>query len=135
MSMLTQSLIQTLNNEHAAKLAAVEESLGYIEEAEALAATLRHHGITEAKAIGFVLGNGSPGNKAEVRVYVSASITATDALTQALAAADLRISHISMGETDPYGYLVLHGLNTRLMAMRSACLGAAQQRNAELAHG
>lgn len=132
MSELAQSLIQSINDEHAARLGAVEANIGRIEETEALATTLRRHGLAEAKAVGFVLGGVGRFNKAEIRTYVTTSGAAAQELTQALHTADLRISHINMGTAESYGYMHLYGLDIPLLADRSTCLGVATHRDAEV---
>lgn len=88
MSSLAQKMISDVQAETTAKLAAIEASVGKIEEAETLAATLRSFGIAGARALGF---SGSTG----VLCWVTLphDITGT-ALCQALADADLKINRI-----------------------------------------
>lgn len=127
MSPLTQSLIQTINTEHAAQLAAVEESLTRIEEAETLAATLRHHGVTEARAFGFAVGGDGIFSQARIHLNVSAAGCPPDILTQALRAAELRVSHIQHRHSDGHDYLHLVGIDCPICAKAAACADAAIQ--------
>lgn len=139
MSELMQSLIREINDEHAARLTALEDALGCIEEAEELAATLRRHGAAGARAVGFVLGDGSHWSPAKTRVYVNATyphdrLTA-EHLSQTLRAADLRVSHIDTKASKGQAYLHLVGIDCPILADAEVCLGAAIHVCEEPAHG
>lgn len=125
MSSLAQKMIDDVNAETTAKLAAIEAGAGKIEEAETLAATLRSFGIATAKAHGFA---GSTGAMCRVLVFPDTSVAA---LRQALSDADLRIARIAPDG----GYnadIFLDGLDTAIST--SADIAAALQSAEEPAH-
>lgn len=138
MSELATQLIQAANDEHTAALAAIEAGIGQIEEAEALAATLRSFGVTTARAVGFV-GSGKYLATANVKTWAQALNTSGDALIQALRDADLQVSHINLKDGDSHGdshgYIHLEGLECRLRADAAACIAAAMYRPTVAAHG
>lgn len=124
MSSLAQKMIDDVNAETTAKLAAIEAGAGKIEEAETLAATLRSFGISAAKARGFAGSTGA-------WCWVTAYGTQPDALRQALADADLRIARIEHdGKTA--SDIFLDGLDTPINTL--ADVGAALQPTQEPAH-
>jgi len=92
MSELMQQMITDVHNEHATRLAHIEAAAGLIEEAETLAATLRSHGVTGARAAGYV-------TTGKALAYVHAVDATGDELRQALADAGLRIALIKRHNT------------------------------------
>ena len=125
MSSLAQKMIDDVNAETTAKLAAIEAGAGKIEEAETLAATLRSFGIATAKAKGFT---GSMGVLCWVRVFPD---TTSAALRQALADADLRISRI-VPDGENYCDIFLDGLDIAINTWTD--IGVALQSAEEPAH-
>lgn len=91
---LEQTLIATAERECGARLAAIEQAAGLIAEAETLAATLRHHGIADAKAVGFSSAWITPPS-ASVRCWVNTISADAQSLLQALRDADLRIGGLT----------------------------------------
>lgn len=87
---LEQTLIAEAERECGARLAAIEQAAGLIAEAETLAATLRHHGIADAKAIGF--SNAGTNVTAFVRCWVSIAAADAQSFAHALADADLHVA-------------------------------------------
>lgn len=125
MSSLAQKMIDDVNAETTAKLAAIEAGAGKIEEAETLAATLRSFGIATAKAHGFA---GSTGAMCRVLVFPDTSVAA---LRQALSDADLRISRI-VPDGENYCDIFLDGLDIAINTWTD--IGVALQSAEELAH-
>lgn len=120
---LAQQLIATEAARHTATLTAIEQATGLIAETEAIAATLRSHGIAYASANGYIIGNDKP----TLRAYVSASFnTNADALLQALRDADLPIGYLDIG-AGVFSEIHLHGLDVPISVERSVALaiGAA----------
>lgn len=105
MSELMQRIIDEANANHAAVLESIEASGGLIEEAETLAATLRSHGIHDARATGFTTCK-------KVHAYVQAIHATGLALRQALADAGLRV--MMFERSDQFCELHLHGLDCRI---------------------
>lgn len=126
MTSLAQKMIDDVNAETTAKLAAIEAGAGKIEEAETLAATLRSFGITTAKANGFT---GSMGVLCWVLVFPD---TTSAALRQALADADLRIKRIEP-DGELYCNIFLDGLDVAINTWADIAAGVLQS-DEELAH-
>ena len=95
---LEQTLIAEAERECGARLAAIEEAAGLIAEAETLAATLRHHGIADAKAIGF--SNAGTNVTAFVRCWVSIAAADAQSFAHALADADLHVASLMLAAND-----------------------------------
>lgn len=126
MSELMRFMVEELNTEHVARLAAVEEALGRIEEAEELAATLRRNGAAAARAHGFVLGDGSSISPARAYLYVGAFGDDVGRLAEAIRAADLKLAYIKADSTSPIGELHLAGIDCHIKADIAECLGIAR---------
>lgn len=107
---LAQQMIDAVNAKAAQQLAGIEEYMGQIEEAEALAATLRSFGLPDARASGFPRYGNTPG----VVTYVMALRSTAEAITQALADADLRLDHFMATPDGGYTDIHLAGLDTYL---------------------
>lgn len=135
MSELARKLIQDVNDEQAAALAAIEAGIGQIEEAEALAATLRSFGVPEARASGYVSSGKYTAKGGYVSGWVQALFTSADVLIQALRDADLQVSHINIKGSDAVGHIHLRGLECTLCADAAACTAVAMHRPTEPAHG
>lgn len=135
MSELATQLIQAANDEHTAALAAIEAGIGKIEEAEALAATLRSFGVTTVRAVGFVGSGKYLATDANVKAWAQAFNTSGDALIQALRDADLQVSHINLKDGDSHGYIHLEGLECRLCADAAACIAVVMYRPTVATHG
>jgi hypothetical protein len=134
-SELATQLIQAAHDEHAAALAAIEAGIGQIEEAEALAATLRSFGVTTVRAVGFVGSGKYLATDANVKTWAQALNTSGDALIQALRDADLQVSHINLKDGDSHGYIHLEGLECRLCADAAACIAVVMYRPTVATHG
>jgi hypothetical protein len=106
MSELASSLIAEAEADLASRLQIIEAHVGLIEEAETLAATLRHQGA-DAYAHGYT----SPAyfnRPAKCSIWVTVDVGDADALLTALGAAELRIADI---QTEEYqSKLILEGL-------------------------
>ena len=107
---LAQQMIDAVNAKATQQLAAIEEYMGQIEEAEALAATLRSFGLSDARAGGFPRYGSMPG----VVTYVMALHSTAEAITQALTDADLRLDHFMATPDGGYTDIHLAGLDTYL---------------------
>lgn len=108
---LAQQMIDAVNAKATQQLAAIEECMGQIEEAETLAATLRSFGLRNATAAGFP----SIGRVARVITYVHVLNDTTEAITQALTDADLRLDHFMATPDGEYTDIHLAGLDTYLI--------------------
>jgi hypothetical protein len=108
---LAQQMIDAVNAKATQQLAAIEDHLGQIEEAETLAATLRSYGLSAARAHGFPRSGSIPG----VITYVAVLHDTTEAITQALADADLRLAHFMATPDGEYTDIHLAGLDTYLV--------------------
>lgn len=108
---LAQQMIDAVNTKATQQLAAIEEHMGQIEEAETLAATLRSFGLPDARAGGFPRYGSMPG----VVTYVLALHSTTEAITQALTDADLRLDLFMATPDGEYTDIHLAGLDTYLI--------------------
>lgn len=110
MSELARQLIAEAQADLASRLEAIEAATGLIEEAETLAATLRHHGI-EARSYG---NSFAAYWQTLPRCVAGVSIGDPDANTLriALQAADLKIHRVDIGQH--LGTLHLEGLNAEI---------------------
>lgn len=111
MSELANRLINEAQADLASRLQAIEAHAGLVEEAEALAATLRHHGVTSARAGGvtFAAWLNRP---AKCAAYVTIDQIPATELLSVLASAELRIADITPDEIS--GRLRLDGLDVPL---------------------
>jgi hypothetical protein len=111
MSELASALITEAHAEYTSRLQAIEAHAGLIEEAEALAATLRCHGLSaQASGITFASLVGTP---ARVYAWVSARGCTLAELQIALLDADLRVGNI-ITDSDHTGRLCIDGLQTQI---------------------
>ncbi len=121
MSELARRLIADEHTRHAGALTAIEQAGGLIAEAETIAATLRSHGIKDARANGFV-GAGMP---SKVYLYVMAGLDVSpEALLQALRDADLPIGWLDIG-SESFSDIHLHGLDVAICVERDVALAIA----------
>lgn len=111
MSELARKLIADAQADLASRLQAIEANAGLIEEAETLAATLRHHGIVGARAGGvtFAAWLNRP---AKCAAFVTIDQIPATELLSVLASAELRIADITPEEIS--GKLRLDGLDVPL---------------------
>lgn len=110
MSELARTLIADAQADCDTRLAAIEAATGLIEEAETLAATLRHHGI-DCKAYGY----SSPrwfNDPEKCVTWVKAHFADGPQILAALGAADLRIGSFTPSEHS--GIINLCGIATPL---------------------
>ena len=141
MSDLARRLIAEAQADCASRLGAIEAHAGRIEEAEALAATLRSHGIAEAQAQGMTFAAWLD-RPARTDTWVTLATTGGEELDIALRDAGLRIAAIS-GELAGYSWKVLlEGLETPLhvstpagISLQTRRLNAAVALAPEPAHG
>lgn len=118
--MLMREMIDTEHTHHATTLAAIEAARGQIEEADALAATLRAHGITNAHATGWTIRPLLRTDRTQVSTGVNIMYGATgEQLAQALRAADLAIASLKAHTHNCYSTLRLEGLATPLFISTS----------------
>jgi hypothetical protein len=107
MSELARRLIAEAEADLASRLQAIEAHTALIEEAETLAATLRHHGIaTRCNGSTFAGWVGQPA-KCRAWAHIDGSVT-PDALLTAFGAAELRVAAIEPG--DYLGTLRIEGI-------------------------
>jgi hypothetical protein len=129
MSELARRLIAEAEADLASRLQAIEAGTGLIEEAEALAATLRHHGIAVARAGGITFA-GWLNMPARCAAYVTIDPIHATELLGVLAAAGLRIAGITPGEIS--SSLRLDGLDVPLNVPTATAQGLIAE---ALAHG
>lgn len=108
---LAQQMIDAVNTQATQQLAAIEAHMGQIEEAETLAATLRSFGLPDACAEGF----SRSGHISGVVTFVLVLHSTTEAISQALIDADLRLDHFKATPDGDYTDIHLVGLDTYLL--------------------
>ena len=108
---LAQQMIDAVNTKATQQLAAIEEHMGQIEEAETLAATLRSFGLPDARAAGFPRYGLTSG----VVTYVLALHSNGEAITQALTDANLQLDYFMATPDGEYTDIHLAGLDTYLI--------------------
>ena len=92
---LKQKLTDDLQGEMSMRLHAIHDHAGLLEEADALAATLRSHGVKAAAAGWTMRGISSIGSPASVSAHVVVMSNSAEEIHKALQDADLQIAAIT----------------------------------------